>query len=276
MANPHIAIAIAPNGGRRTKADHPAIPLSVDELARDAGECLAAGAAMIHAHIRDANGQHLLDAEIYRGAIRAIKQSVGERLVVQITSESVGRYSPAEQIAVVKAVRPEAVSLALRELVPDVGHEPGFADFLVWLRQERITPQIILYSAADALRFATLRQRGLVPWDTVPVLFVLGSYLGTRDSSPADLEPFLAPEIPQHAHWMVCAFGRNEADCLVTAALRGGHVRVGFENNLHQPDGTLATNNAAQVQAVAQRLRTNGVALQTAADLRAAWVSLSA
>ncbi len=111
-----MAIAVAPNGGRRTQADHPALPLTPAELARVAAECRDAGAAMIHTHVRDRDGDHLLDAEAYRAAIAAIRAEVGDDLVLQITSESLGRYRPEEQMAVVRATRPEAVSLALREL----------------------------------------------------------------------------------------------------------------------------------------------------------------
>src|SRR5688572_22904819 len=113
------AIAVAPNGGRRGKADHPALPIGPRELASTAAACLEAGAAMIHVHVRDRDGGHLLDADAYRETTNAIRDAVGERLVIQVTSESVGRYQPAEQMAVVRATRPEAVSLALRELVPD-------------------------------------------------------------------------------------------------------------------------------------------------------------
>ena len=66
MNDRNIAIAVAPNGGRKTKADHPALPLTPAELAATAAECLEAGAAMIHVHVRDANGRHLLDADAYR------------------------------------------------------------------------------------------------------------------------------------------------------------------------------------------------------------------
>ena len=56
------AIAVAPNGGRRGKKDHPALPIGPEELASTAAACLEAGAAMIHAHVRDRDGGHLLDA----------------------------------------------------------------------------------------------------------------------------------------------------------------------------------------------------------------------
>src|SRR5271165_2830587 len=118
-----VVVSIAPNGGRKTKADHPALPTSADELARTAAECQERGASMIHLHVRDHEGRHVLDAETYRAVIARILLEVGDRLVVQITSESIGRYSPAEQRAVILETNPEAASLALRELAADEGAE---------------------------------------------------------------------------------------------------------------------------------------------------------
>ncbi|TIS57031.1 MAG: 3-keto-5-aminohexanoate cleavage protein [Mesorhizobium sp.] len=266
-----VAIAVAPNGGRRTKADHPAIPLTPAELARTAAECAEAGAAMIHVHVRDRNGNHLLDADAYREAIAAIRDTVGERLVVQITSEALGIYSPAEQMAVVRDVKPQAVSLALREIVPDSASELSFAHFLAWLHAERVAPQIILYSPEEAVRLSGLQQRGLVPWASVPVLYVLGRYTQGQMSAPADLLPFLATKMPRFNHWSVCAFGRNEAACVTAAALLGGHVRVGFENNLLLPDGTMAASNADLVAAVARALGACGLEIANAAELASQW-----
>jgi len=107
-----VAIAVTSNGGRKTKVDHPALPLGPDELAMTAVSCLEAGAAMIHMHVRTAEGRHLLDPDAYRNAIDAVRRSVGDKLLIQIASEALGLYSPPQQIAVVKETRPEAVSLA--------------------------------------------------------------------------------------------------------------------------------------------------------------------
>lgn len=261
-----VSIAVAPNGGRRGKADHPAIPLTPDELARCAAECLEAGAAMIHVHVRDRDGRHLLDADAYRAATQAIRAEVGDRLVVQITSEALGIYGPAEQRAVVRAARPEAVSLALRELVPDSSEEGAFADLLAWARREGCTPQIILYAADDAARLGELVRRGLVPADA-PVLYALGRYAPGQVSQPADLLPFLAPEVPRFGAWSVCAFAR-EAACVLTAAMLGGHARVGFENNLLLPDGARAGSNADLVRITGELLRQAGLRLAAADDVR--------
>jgi 3-keto-5-aminohexanoate cleavage enzyme len=265
------AIAVAPNGGRRTKADHPALPLTPDELAATAAACLGAGACMIHVHVRDRNGRHLLDAEAYRAAIASIRATVGDRLVIQITSEALGIYKPAEQMDVVRKVRPEAVSLALRELLPDERREAGFAQFLAWLRQEKSVPQIILYTPEEAVSLGALKARGLIPFDDIPVLYVLGRYSAGQTSSPIDLLPFLASGMPRFAHWSVCAFGVHELACVTAGALLGGHIRVGFENNLMLPGGSLATDNAALVTAGHAALRACGLAVADADQLRQTW-----
>jgi uncharacterized protein (DUF849 family) len=82
-----VALAVAPNGGRRGKSDHPALPITPAEVARTAAQCAEAGAAMIHLHVRDRYGRHVLDADAYRAATDAIHREAGSEIVVQITSE---------------------------------------------------------------------------------------------------------------------------------------------------------------------------------------------
>ena len=263
-------IAVAPNGGRKVKADHPAVPLTPAELAVTAARCRDNGASMIHAHVRTADGHHLLDADAYRDAIAAIRGAVGQELVIQITSEALGKYTPAQQRAVVRDVRPEAVSLALRELVPDASEEAAFADLLGWMKAENVTPQIILYDVAEAVRLAEFRKRGLVPFEHLPVLFVLGRYTTGQISAPSDLLPFLDSTAPVFEHWSLCAFGAQETACVTAGALFGGHVRVGFENNESLPDGTRAQGNEDLVAAARRAIEAVGLRAGTADELRAA------
>ncbi|WP_064694964.1 3-keto-5-aminohexanoate cleavage protein [Rhizobium aegyptiacum] len=263
------AIAIAPNGGRRLKADHPALPLSPAELAECAAECLEAGASMIHIHVRDDAGRHCLDVERYHAAIAAIRARVSDRLIIQVTTEALGLFTPAEQVALVRTLHPEACSIALREIVPDAAHERDFAHLLEWMRRERILPQIILYDRADLERLEDMLRRGLIPAQDIPVLFVLGRYTKHQQSSPADIQEFLKAS-HSFAHWSMCAFGQDEAACAVSVALLGGNVRLGFENNLLLPNGTVAANNAALIDPVRESLRLLGRNLETAEMQRAA------
>ena len=263
-----VVLAVAPNGGRKTKADHPELPLTADELARTAAECLECGASMIHLHVRDAEGRHCLDPEAYRAVIARTCQEVGDRLVLQITSESLGRFSPAEQRASVLRTNPEAVSLALRELAREPADEKDFGEFLGKLKQMRIWPQIILYTPGEAERLGAMVKQGLIPFDKLAVLYVLGRFALTRTAIPRDLLPFLAHDMPRFASWSVCAFGRREAACVTAGALLGGHGRVGFENNLVLPDAARAGSNAELIEAAARALEAVGLQTQTADGLR--------
>ena len=262
-----VMIMVAPNGARRGKAQHRALPLTVSELVADVSRCARAGSAAVHLHVRDAEGNHSLDPALYREAIAALRKSLPD-LVIQVTTEAVGRYTPAEQMATVRAVRPEAVSLALRELVPDAASEPEARAFFAWMAESRIAPQFILYAPEEVTRLIDLVDRGVIPFARPFLLFVLGRYSADQQSSPADLDPFVAALGTRDFPWAICAFGRREADCALAAARLGGHVRVGFENNLHLPDGTLAPDNAALVAATAGLLRAEGFGIMAPAAAR--------
>jgi len=262
-----LILTVAPNGARRGYADHPALPITPEEIGRCAAACADAGAAMIHLHVRDRDGGHTLDADAYRAAIGAVKQQAGERIVIQVTSEAVGIYEPAQQMAMVRAVRPEAVSLAVRELLPEGADEQEVAKFFAWLAAEHIAAQFILYSQEDVRRFDDLVERGVVADCQRFVLFVLGRYSAGQQSSPDDVLPFVTANSGGYT-WAVCAFGQREAACVLAAAAAGGHGRVGFENNLCLPDGRTAPDNAALVAAVADGARAMGRPLASATVAR--------
>jgi 3-keto-5-aminohexanoate cleavage enzyme len=262
-----LVLAVAPNGARRGKADHPAMPVTPAEIARETAKCLEAGAAMLHLHVRDAAGAHSIDADLYRQATAAIRGAVGDRVVIQITTEAVGRFTPEEQIACIAAVRPEAVSIAVREICPPDGDETRLADLTAFMQRERVAPQWILYDVPDVQRFLDLRRRGIVSAGSV--LYVLGRYSPGQLSAPADLLPFLRAAEGETLAWFLCAFGPLERACGLTAAALGGHCRIGFENNLFLPDGSIAPDNAAQIAGVAARAGDVGRRLASAEEARA-------
>jgi 3-keto-5-aminohexanoate cleavage enzyme len=271
MAKPlePLIVMVAPNGARRGKADHPAIPVGPAEMAATAAACQASGAAMIHLHVRDAAGAHSIDPATYRQAIAAIRAEVGDKLIVQVTSEAAGRFKPPEQMAMVRALKPEAVSLAMREIIPDAAAESAGAAFLAEVAKGGTLVQYILYSAAEVTRFRDLMHRGVVPQARPAVLYVLGNYRDRTDSDPTDLLPFLAAANETQWPWWVCSFGRREGACAVAAASLGGHPRVGFENNLWLADGSVAPDNAALISQAAKGAALLGRPLADADQARA-------
>ena len=78
---------------------------------------------------------------------------------------------------------------------------------------------------------------------------VLGRYTKKQQSDVDDLEPLLNA-IPDKCNWWLCAFGKTESLCMQRVIELGGNCRVGFENNLHLPDGEIAPNNASLVEVI--------------------------
>lgn len=264
-----VAIIVAPNGARKTKQDHASLPMTTEELITEARACQSAGAAMIHLHARDGHGKHSLDIDDNEPLYHAVKEAVGENMLVQLTTEAVGQYSPQQQIALIKAVQPEAASFALRELFPDKQSEREGSTFFHWVAEQNIISQIILYDEADIERYFHLRKLGVLPNFNQHALVVLGRYHKQQQSSPWDLRGLNLERFKQESiRCAVCAFGVKELDCLTSAMLLGLDVRVGFENNYLDAKGRLAESNAAQVSLLSKLSQHLNIPLEDACSLR--------
>ena len=255
MPGPTI-IMVAPNGARKTHRDHPALPVSIAETVAEAKACYAAGATVLHAHVRGRQEEHVLDAGLYKELLGELDQQVPE-LLVQITTEAVGIYAPDQQVECVKQVRPQMASVALREMTFDY-QNTGFAqDFYYWCTDSKIHIQHILYSAEDLQRYCQYRSDGIIPDSQNCVLFVLGRYAADFQSNPDELTPFLQQN-PDNLDWFTCAFGHQEQACVLAGIQHGGHARIGFENNLYSADGSLADSTRNQVLDLKQAIEASG------------------
>lgn len=262
-----LLITVAPNGAYKQLQDHPALPVTPDGLAQTAKACREAGAAMLHLHIRDAQGRHSLDVAGYREALSVVRAAVGPDMILQVTSEAAKVYQAPQQLAMVQELVPEALSVGLREIdQPEVG-EAGLARFFAWLLEHRVMTQVILYDEQDLRRWQALRQQGVVPDGRWFLLFVLGRYTAGQRSTPHDLLPFVQAHHTGEP-WAMCAFGAGEHACAATAAALGGHVRVGFENNLLLKTGKVAHDNAQLVQQVVHVAAALGRPVATAQQAR--------
>jgi len=250
MTADHFIVMCAPNGARKTRNDHPALPITPAELADCAESILDAGASIIHLHVRDEGDGHSLDVDRYRRASDAIRDRVGDALVIQVTTEACGIYKAEQQTAMVRELKPEAVSLALKELCPDEAAEAGARSFFNELNERRVLVQYILYSPGEVERFVGLQRKGVIPERSAFVLFVLGRYSDDLTGNPQELDSFVTA-LGGHAEWAVCCFGQSEQQAMARAAAMQGHARVGFENNLLLPDGSVAESNADLVRLAA-------------------------
>ncbi|MGR5063361.1 3-keto-5-aminohexanoate cleavage protein [Photobacterium sp. DNB22_13_2] len=259
------AIIVAPNGARKTKADHPTLPMKQQEILDEVIACRDAGAAMVHLHARDNRGKHSLEIEDNLHLYHALKEKVGNSIIVQLTTEAVGQYSPEQQMALINEVKPEAASFALSELLPD-GHAQDAAylnkasTFFHNIAAQDCIAQYILYSPQDLTRYFSLLEQGILPRHNHHILLVLGRYDKLQTATPQDLPPFLQQRLFHHdRRWAVCAFGKYEHLCLAASMIMGGDIRVGFENNHVNHQGTLALSNAEQVANIADTAKLLGL-----------------
>ena len=242
-------ITVAPNGVRPRKRDHACLPVTLPEIVRTARCTHAAGAAMMHLHVRDADERHVLDAGLFRESCQAVREAV-PGMAVQVTTEAAGRYDAAEQRRFAREALDfaDAVSFSVAEMFADDAGGAASA-FYREAHGRGVPVQHIVYRARDTRLLATLVRTGLIPEARPQALFVLGR--DTGHAAPGDILPFLKLTRGLDLDWAACAFGPRETACLAQAARLGGKVRVGFENNWINADGTVAASNAERVREVA-------------------------
>ena len=251
MTKPTIIMA-APNGARKVKTDHPAMPVSISETIAAAKECHSAGASILHAHVRDDDGKHLLDSGRYETLLDGLRTEV-PNMLVQITTEAVGIYTPQQQSELVFNLKPDFVSVGFREMIGDGSQaaRDHATHFYHHSLDSQIHVQHILYDVNDLARFRQAMADGILPVARQHVLLVLGRYSGNFQSDPEEMKPFIADGLLDMASWSICAFGYREFDVMIAAIKNGGHCRVGFENNLLLKDGMLAHTSADLVRQLA-------------------------
>lgn len=258
VARPML-IAVAPNGARKTKLDHSELPLTSNELIETAISCMEAGAAMMHFHVRDFHGKHTLNHKIYGPVLRELEAAVGEDMLIQVSSESVGEYQPDEQMEQMKRLAPHCLSCGLREFIKDRNDYSTGHAFFSELHRVGVLVQYILYSPKDVEWYEILCDEGILPGETHLLLFVLGRYRQAVKEN-FDLQSYVSA-LKRKSPWMACGFGPVEHKIMAEAAKLGGHARVGFENNQYLPDGALAPDNASLVALTSDIARLTGRSL---------------
>jgi len=250
-------IMIAPNGARPKKKDHNEVPVTINEIVETAKLCFEEGAEGIHFHLRDEKGDHILNSEMCSKALNDLQLSV-PNMHLQVTTEAVGRYSPAEMRKLAYEVAPPGISIGIREMIPS--RIPSEEDVKLYqsLTENGTKIQHICYEPEDLDLLSNLLDKGKISKDGTWCLFVIGHYSGII-SDPNKIPLFLnkLSNNNLNADWAVCAFGKEEIDCLKQAINLNGKIRIGFENSILMPNGEIAPNNHTKVKAVRELLNLN-------------------
>ena len=242
-------VTVAPTGAETAKADVPQLPTTLDELVETARRCEAAGAGLIHIHVRDREHRPTLDAAYLRDAVAVVREATD--LVVQLsTGGSV--HDPLERRLTVLDADPDSCSLTCgtTNFGDDVFLNPwGFMVDLYRLAQEReVVPEFELFELGHVHALRRLIDTCGLPFGgRVHVDFVTG----VPGAMPGTVEALLAGVALLPAEvtsWSATGIGRAHLPIMAAALATGGHLRVGMEDNLFIARGQAAQHNAELVE----------------------------
>ena len=248
-----LLITVAPTGAETAKEDCPQLPTTPEEIARTAAECEAAGAAMIHLHVRDADHRPTLDLGLLREWVAAVRDA--STMVVQLsTGGSV--HDPLDERLRVLDAEPDSCSLTMgtTNFGDDVFSNPWpFVCELYQLSQERqVVPEFELFDLGQVHALHRLLDRYGLPYGGRVhcdlVMGVPGGMNGTADALVAAVR-----DLPSAVtSWSATGIGRSTLAVAMASLSKGGHLRVGMEDVLTIARGVPVESNRQLVERVVE------------------------
>jgi uncharacterized protein (DUF849 family) len=285
--NSEVFITCAVTGSGDSARKSPHVPVTPAQIAAAALEAHAAGAAIVHLHVRDpASGAASRDPDLFREVFERIRSRNAE-VIINLTGGMGGDLlfgpddrplalaagtdfvGPRERIAHITALRPDIASLDCGSLNFDetlYGTTPRFLRHIAQeYRTNGVRPEIEVFELGHIELARQLLAEGLIDRSA---LFQL--CLGIRYGAPATPQAMLAMRdaLPAGVVWSAFGVGRMQMPMVAQAVLLGGHVRVGLEDNLYLERGVLATN-AQLVQRAVEIVQRLGAHVLPAAAVRA-------
>ena len=251
MAGNPLIITCAVIGAEVSKENYPYFPATTDALADSAAEAAAAGASIIHLHVRDANGNPTQDVNVFKEVTEKIRMRNKDVIIQYTTGGAAG--TPLELRCAPLTLKPEMATLSMGTL--NFGSE-------VFENSEHIIRTI----AAEEMKYGVMPELEIFDYgmmEAVPkyvkngwipskyhVDFVLG-VPGGMSGSIHNLN-MLVNMLPAGQTWTVAGVGRFQLPLTAHAIAMGGHVRVGLEDNVYFTKGVFAKSNAEFVARVAR------------------------
>ncbi len=243
-----LIITVAPVGAEVTRQQTPHIPLSPEEIAEECYLSCRAGASLAHVHARDERGESTQDPEVYREIIRLIRAKTD--MIVQVSVGGAVGMSAEERVGPV-SLKPEMATLTCGTVNFGDGiftnSKGDIERFAAAMKEHGVRPEFEIF---DAGMIENARRLALTKLVNLPghFDFVMG-VPGGISGDPRNLM-HLVNLIPDGSTWTVAGIGRHELPLATMAVLLGGHVRVGFEDNIYYSRGVLAKSNAELVDRI--------------------------
>jgi uncharacterized protein (DUF849 family) len=263
-------ICVAITGSVPTKADNPAVPVTVAEQVESTHEAFEAGASIAHCHVRDDEGKPTSDPERFARLKEGLETHC-PGMVIQFSTG--GRSGAGAARGGMLPLRPDMASLAVgsNNFPTRVYENPP--DLVDWLASEMIVhdvkPEIEAFDLSHIFKTKEMADKGQLA-GTPYVQFVMG----VKNAMPVDREVFdfyvhTVNRFWPGAPWCAAGIGPNQIVLNEWAIAAGGHARTGLEDNIRLDRSTLAPSNAALVRRTVEVCERHGRPVATTAEARA-------
>jgi 3-keto-5-aminohexanoate cleavage enzyme len=255
-----LVISAALTGAATMKEQNQSVPYMPEEFAEESYKCMNEGASVVHIHVRDPQtGRPTTDIAKIRTTIQAIRDRC-PGLIINMSTAIGPAATVEERIAPIAAIGPEMASLNTNsmnaalanwktgEIIAEFVFTNTFAQlkqYATVMRDHFVKPELEVYDFGGIYNVLMFRKQGIIP---EPLHFQM--VFGLLGGVP--YEPFnfarMRDLMPADASWSVCGVGPQQFQAGMTAAVNGGNIRVGIEDNIRMPNGDLAKGSYEQVK----------------------------
>ena len=255
-------------GAEVTKENNPAVPYTVEEIAREAKSAYDAGAALIHLHVRWDDGTPTQDKGRFQECVDAIRKVCPDVIIQPSTGGAVGMTDLERLQSTEITPTPEMATLDCGTC--NFGGDEIFINtdntinnFGDIMKERGIKPECEVFDKGMIDLALKAAKKGHIDYP-IHFDFVLGVQM---TATVRDLV-FMATSIPDGCTWTATGIGKTAWDIAAATIAMGGHVRVGFEDNVYMSKGVLAKSNGEMVERVVQMAKLMNREVATPAEAR--------
>ena len=263
-----LIITAAISGAEVTKEHNPAVPYTISEVVREAKSAVAAGASVIHLHVRKDDGSPTQNKDRFQEAMDAIRKECPDVIIQPSTGGAVGMSDLERLQSTEVSPTPEFATLDCGTL--NFGGDEIFINtdntimnFAKIMKERGIKPELEVFDKGMIDIALKVKKKGLLV-EPLHFDFVLGVQM---TATLRDLV-FMVGSIPPGSTWTAAGIGRSAFEIAAGTIIMGGHVRVGFEDNLYLEKGVLAKNNGELVAKVVKLAGILGREIASPAEAR--------
>jgi 3-keto-5-aminohexanoate cleavage enzyme len=263
-----LIITAAICGAEVTKEHNPSVPYTVEEIGAEAEKAYKAGASVIHLHVRKDDGTPTQDRERFKQCIEEIRRRCPDVIIQPSTGGAVGmsneeRLQPVDLAPEMATLDCGTCNFGGDEIF--VNTENDIKAFGEKMIQMGVKPEVEVFDKGMIDMAIRLQKKGFIK---APMHFSF--VMGVNGGITGDMRDFLfmKDSIPAGSTFSVAGIGRYEFSLATMSILTGGHVRVGFEDNIYVEKGVMAETNAVLVEKVVRLAKELGREIATPQEAR--------